>query len=96
MKCPFCRSEVSMFAEICPQCRSNLLEGFTQQSSGASEWNYGLEFLIQWAAQTLMLYVPFWLFVTFSYEQMSNFWGWLTFFIFAIVALVYRDKLPVP
>lgn len=41
-----------------------------------------------------MLYIPFWLIVAFGYEQMSDFWGWLTFFIFAIFALIYRNKLP--
>ena len=96
MKCPHCRGEISMIAEICPHCRSNLTEYFEEHGADISYIKPFLEFMVQWVLQTFMLYIPFLIFVGFVFRNISDLAGWLGFIASVIIALIYREKLPVP
>lgn len=95
MKCPLCREEISAIAQICPYCRSDLKEHYYSSGDDASPISPFIGFMVKWVAQTLMLYIPFWLTVNFFIIEMSDFFGWLSFLVAIIVALIYRNKLPV-
>lgn len=96
MKCPHCRNEISMIAEICPYCRSDLSEYYSDHGADISEMKPFMNFMVQWVFQTFMLYIPFLIFVGVVFRDLSDLVGWLGFITSAVIALIYRNKLPVP
>lgn len=96
MKCPHCRGEISMIAEICPHCRSNLSEYFADHGADVSEMKPFINFMVQWFFQTFMLYIPVLIVIAVTIGDMPDLLWWIIFFICAVIALIYRNKLPVP
>ena len=95
MKCPHCRGEISMIAEICPHCRSNLTEYFEEHGADISEIKPFLEFMVQWVFQTFMLYIPFFILVAVTIGDIPDLLWWSAFSVCVVVALIYRDRLPI-
>ena len=95
MKCPHCRGEISMIAEICPHCRSDLSAYFSEHGADISEIQPLLKFMVKWVFHTFMLYIPFLILVAVTIGDMPEFLWWSAFFVCVVVALIYREKLPI-
>jgi hypothetical protein len=95
MKCPLCRGEISMIAEICPHCRSNLREYFSDRGGDSENLNRAIAPIVQWFFQMLMLFIPSTLVISYFFSGTPDYVLWIDFLVCAIVAVVYRDKLPV-
>lgn len=95
MRCPLCRSEISMSAQVCPHCCSDLGDYYAEHGPDTSGLEPITYFLVKWFFHTFMLFIPFALFVGFVIEPDSGTWGWWSFGACAAIAVVYRDKLPI-
>lgn len=96
MKCPLCRSEVAMTAQICPHCRSNLHEYFSNRSETVHGLGDAMAPVIRWFFHTMMMFVPFAFIFSYIFEGkgLSDIWLWIGFFVCAVFAIIYRNKLP--
>jgi hypothetical protein len=95
MKCPLCRGEISMIAEICPHCRSNLKECFSERGGNSENLNGIIAPIVQWFFQTLMLFIPSVMVILFLFSGTPDYVLWIDFIICSIIAVAYRDKLPI-
>lgn len=100
MKCPICRSEISIMANVCPCCTSDLGQYYSQHGGDISPLQPLIDFSVLLVMHTLLLYVPLSILVIIflkdmKYYEIAQFIFEYWFYASVILAIVFRKKLPV-